>query len=123
MIHNLDKQRAQKIIITQLIITVVMVIVCMWFDLIVARDVFIGGFAAAGGNGVFSYWVFGPYNAKKPGRLVSQFYNGELIKIVFIVIVFAIAMKGLSDLKPIALFMAFFVVQVLPPMLANKIAR
>jgi F0F1-type ATP synthase assembly protein I len=54
---------------------------------------------------------------------VARFYGGEVIKIVAIVAVFAAAMKGLDDLNPVALFGSFLVVQVLPPLLANRVAR
>jgi len=121
--QNLDASRAKRILIAQLLMTFIVALIGLLFDLLVARDALIGGLAASGGSALFAYWVFGRYNAKQPGQLVSQFYSGELIKIIFIVAVFALAMKGLDDLNPVALFAAFFVVQVLPPMLANKIAR
>ena len=68
-------------------------------------------------------WVFGRYSAADPSSLVRQFYMGELLKLAIVVIVFALAMKKLDDLNPLALLLAFLVVQVLPPMLANKVAR
>ena len=121
--QNLDANRAKRILITQVVATIIVTLIGALFAFTDARDALIGGVAASGGSALFAYWVFGRYSAQQPGQLVSQFYSGELIKIVFIVFVFGLAMKGLEDLNPVALFAAFFVVQVLPPMLANKIAR
>jgi ATP synthase protein I len=121
--HNLDVQRAKSILIAQLITMVVVALVVLLIDPLSARDALIGGAAAALGTALFAVWVFGRYSASEPGQIVARFYGGEVIKIVAIVAVFAAAMKGLEDLNPVALFGAFLVVQVLPPLLANRIAR
>ena len=102
---------------------VTVALVALLIDFPTARDALIGGAAAVTGSALFALWVFGRYNAAEPGQIVARFYGGELIKIAAIVIVFAAAMKGLDDLNPVALFGAFFVVQVLPTLLANRIAR
>lgn len=121
--HNLDAQRAKSILKAQLVVLLVIALVVLLIDPLMARDALIGGAAAAIGSAVFAFWVFGRYSANEPGQIVARFYGGELIKIATIVIVFAAAMKGLDDLNPVALFGAFLVVQVLPPLLANRIAR
>lgn len=120
--HNLDAKRAKNILKAQLITLVAVALAALLLDVATARDVLIGGAAAAAGNAIFAFWVFGRYNAREPGRIVATFYGGELVKIVTVVVVFAAAMKGLDDLNPVAFFGAFFVVQVLPPLLANKVA-
>lgn len=121
--HNLDARRAKRLIAAQ-IATGVLVAALSWvlFDPPAARDALIGGAAASVGSLLFALWVFGRYKAAEPGQIVARFYGGELIKIFAIVAVFAAAMKGLDDLNPVALLGAFFVVQVLPPLLANRIA-
>lgn len=121
--HNLDARRAKRILMVQLATMLLVALAGLLVDLPTARDALIGGAAAALGTALFAVWVFGRYDAQQPGQLVARFYGGELIKIVAIVAVFAAAMKGLDDLNPVALFGAFLFVQVLPPLLANKIAR
>jgi ATP synthase protein I len=121
--HNLDVQRAKSILIAQLITLVVVALVVLLIDPPSARDALIGGAAAVLGTALFAVWVFGRYSASEPGQIVARFYGGEVIKIVAIVAVFAAAMKGLEDLNPVALFGSFLVVQVLPPLLANRVAR
>jgi ATP synthase protein I len=121
--HNLDAQRAKRIIVAQLVTMVAVALLALLIGLPAARDALIGGAAAVLGSALFAVWVFGRYSAGEPGQIVARFYGGELIKILAIVAVFAAAMKGLDDLNPAAFFGAFLVVQVLPPLLANVIAR
>ena len=103
--------------------TLLVSVIGLIFGIHAARDAFIGGGAATLGTAFFAVWVFGRYSAADPASLVRRFYMGELLKLATIVIVFAVAMKKIDDLNPLALLLAFLVVQVLPPMLANKIAR
>ncbi len=121
--QNLDVRRAKSILKAQVVTLLVIALVVLLIDPLSARDALIGGAAAALGTALFAVWVFGRYSASEPGQIVARFYGGEVIKIVVIVAVFAAAMKGLDDLNPVALFGAFLVVQVLPPLLANRIAR
>lgn len=121
--HNLDARRATRLVLAQLAAMLLAAVVTAFFGWDAARDALIGGLAAVLGSALFAVWVFGPYQASQPGRIVARFYGGELIKIMTIVVVFAAAMKGLSDLKPLPMFGAFLFVQVFPPLLANKIAR
>jgi len=121
--QNLDVRRAKSILKVQVVTMLVIALVVLLIDPLSARDALIGGAAAALGTALFAVWVFGRYSAREPGQIVARFYGGEVIKIVAIVAVFGAAMKGLDDLNPVALFGAFLVVQVLPPLLANRIAR
>ena len=121
--HNLDARRARRLLLTQLIVLLVISALASVLGLSYLRDAFIGGLAALAGSAVFALWVFGRYRAQEPGRIVANFYGGELIKILVVVAIFASAMYGLPDLHPLAFFSAFLMVQVLPPLLANRVAR
>ena len=120
--HNLDARRAKRILIAQAFATLVVTLVGLIFGLREALFAFIGGAIAVTANALFAYWVFGRYSASEPGRLVGQFYGGEILKLAFVVMAFAAVIILLDPLSPLALFGAFFVVQVLPPLLANRIA-
>ena len=119
--HNRDARRARRLIVAQLATTVVMVLLTSLYDLRIARDIAIGGSAACLGGALLAWWALGRYRAQDPGRVVARFYGGEVIKIVGVVLVFAMAIRGLDDLNPVAMFGAFLIVQVLPPLLANRI--
>ena len=66
--------------------------------------------------------MFGRYRASAPGQLVFQFYGGELLKLASIAMAFAAVIVWADPLHPVPLFGAFLIVQVLPPLLANRIA-
>ena len=120
--HDLDAHRAKRILIAQAAATLVVTLIGLIFGPREGLFALIGGATALIANALFAYWVFGRYRAAEPGKLVGQFYGGELLKLGFVALAFA-AVIILSDaLSPMALFGAFFVVQVVPPLLANRIA-
>jgi len=120
--RNLDARRAKRILVAQAVATLLVTLIGLFFGLWTGLLAFVGGATATVANALFAFWVFGRYRADEPGRLVSRFYGGELLKLLFIVASFAVAVVWLDPLSPLALFGAFFVVQVLPPLLANRIA-
>ena len=120
--HNLDAHRVKRILIGQAVATLIVTLVGLSIGPREGLSAFLGGATALGANSLFAYWVFGRYRADEPGKLVGQFYGGELLKLGFVVIAFAAVIILLDPLSPLALFGAFFVVQVLPPLLANRIA-
>ena len=120
--QNLDVHRAKRILVAQLVATLVVTLIGWVFGPWVGLFAFLGGATATIANALFAYWVFGRYRAGEPGKLVSQFYGGELLKLGFIAAAFAAVILWIEPLRPLALFGAFFVVQVLPPLLANRIA-
>jgi len=120
--QNLDARRAKRILIAQAIATLAVTLIGLAFGLRAGLLAFVGGVIATIANALFAYWVFGRYRAAEPGRLLSQFYGGEIIKLGFIAVAFAAVIIWVDPFSPLALFGAFFVVQVLPPLLANRIA-
>ncbi len=121
--HNTDARRARRLILAQAIASLAIGLPALALGWRIARDVLIGGAAATLGSAVFAFWVFGAYRAQEPGRLVARFYGGELVKVLTVATVFGLAVAWLEDLDPVAVFGAFLFVQVLPPLLANRIAR
>jgi len=120
--QNLDARRAKRIVVAQAVATLLVTLIGLLFGPRVGLFAFVGGATATIANALFAYWVFGRYRAGEPGRLLSHFYGGEIIKLAFIAIAFAAVIIVSDPLSPLALFGAFFVVQVLPPLLANRIA-
>ena len=121
--HKLDAHRAKRILVAQAVATLVVSLTGLIFGPREALFALIGGAIAWIANALVAYWVFGRDRADEPGKLVGQFYGGELLKLGFVALAFAAVIIGSSDvLSPLALFGAFFVVQVIPPLLANRIA-
>jgi ATP synthase protein I len=122
LMQNLDARRAKRLLFAQAAATLVVTLLGLMFSPRAGLFAFVGGATATLANALFAYWVFGRYRAGEPGRLVAQFYGAEIIKLGFIAAAFAAVIIWLDPLSPVALFGAFFVVQVLPPLLANRIA-
>ncbi len=121
--QNLDRKRARKILVTQIAVTLLAAVLGLFFSLNTALFALIGGAIASIANALFAYRVFGDYRAQEPGRLVARMYGAELLKLGFVAVAFAAVIVGLkATLDPVALFGAFIVVQILPPLLANQVA-
>ena len=120
--QDLDARRAKRILVAQIIATLAVTLLALLFGWQAGLFAFIGGATATTANALFAYWVFGRYRADQPGRLLGQFYGGELLKLAFIVAVFVAVLIWLKPVSPLAMLGAFFVVQVFPPLLANRIA-
>ena len=106
--HNLDVRRAKQILVAQAVATLVVTLVGLIFGPREALFALIGGGIALAANALFAYWVFGRYRAGEPGKLVGQFYGGELLKLGFVALAFAAAIIFFDALSPLALFGAFF---------------
>lgn len=120
--RNPDVNRARKLIFAQAGATLLIAAAGSLFGAWTALVAFIGGATATTANALFAFWVFGRYRASEPGRLTGQIYGGELLKIGFVAAAFAAAILWLEPFRPLAFFGAFFLVQVVPPMLANRLA-
>ena len=115
-----DRRRIKRLVMAQ-VCTLLIIGVCSTpLGLSIARDALLGGAAAALGSAALAYWVLKRYCAAQPSALVKKFYIGELIRLIVIVAVFFAAIQGFDDLNPAALLVAFFIVQVIPFVLANK---
>ena len=121
-VHNLDARRAKRILLTQALIASLTVFVAFAFGWTVGVSALLGGGTAVLANVLFAARVFGRYEARNPASLVARLYGAELFKLLFIVLVFAAAFTWIKPLNIVALFGAFLVVQVLPLLLANRVA-
>ena len=117
-----DIRRAKKILVAQAVAALIVALVASVFGVWTGLTALIGGVTAAAANALLAAWVFGQYRAGEPGRLTGQFYGGEFLKIGFIIAVFAAAISWLDPFSPVAFFGAFFLVYVIPPLLANRLA-
>jgi ATP synthase protein I len=122
LMHNLDRRRARQILVAQAVTTLVAMLVGFFFGPSEGFYALIGGAIALIANLLFAFWVFGRYRADEPGKLAGQFYSGEFVKLGFVALAFAAVILLSEAMNPLAFFGAFFVVQVIPPLLANRIA-
>ncbi len=117
--QNLDVRRAKRILLIQTAVTLAVGVAASIFSWLAGLSALLGGAIATFANALFAAWVFGRYQAQEPGNLVFRFYGAELFKLLFIALAFAMVFVWVKPVNLVALFGAFLLVQVLPPMLAR----
>lgn len=120
--RNPELRRAGKILLVQLAMVVFLTLGAFFWSQIAALSALLGALIASIGNGLFALWVFARYRAQDPGKLVMRFYGAELLKIVAILSMFAAVFYWVEGIMPVVFMLAFFVTQVLPPMLAHGLS-
>ncbi len=118
--QNLDIRRAKRILIYQSVLTLVLAGAAVLYDSAAGVSALLGGVITTAGNALFAVVMFGRYRAQDAGKLVFKFYGAELLKLGFVVAMFAVTFVWVAPLNVWALFGAFFMVQVLPPLLAHS---
>jgi len=120
--HNLDAKRAKRILITQVVFTLLVAGVAWSLSQPAGVSALLGGAIATFANALFAVGVFARYRAQDPGKLVFRFFGAELLKLLFVALAFGVIFAWVKSLHVVALFSAFLVVQIMPPMLANRVA-
>lgn len=120
--QSLDRQRIKRLLLFQLFMLMAATLGGLVFGRVVALSAFLGGFVALAANALFALWVFAPYRAQQPGSLLARFYAAEVLKLLLVGLAFAALFIWVRPLNVAALFVAFFVVQVLSPLLAHGLA-
>ena len=87
-----------------------------------AWPAFLGGSVALVGNALFAALVFTTYRADEPGRLAMKLYAAEVAKLLLMALAFAAIFIWIRPLNVAALFVAFFMVQVVTPLLAHAVS-
>lgn len=123
MMQPLDRQRIRKLLLVQGALLCVVTLAAWVFGKTAAWSAFLGGGTALLANALFAFWVFTPYRAQQPGALVTRFYAAETGKLILVGLSFAAIFIGLRPLNAAALFVSFFLVQVVSPVLAHGLAR
>jgi ATP synthase protein I len=118
--RNLDIRRARRILIIQVVLTLILAGAATAYDATAGLSTLIGGGVTTLANALFAVVVFGRYRAQDAGKLVFRFYGAELLKLGFVVAALAATFLWVAPLNLATLFGAFFIVQVLPPLLAHR---
>jgi ATP synthase protein I len=117
---DLDIRRVKVILLVQVVVTLISAVVALFFGALAGISALLGGLITTLSNLLFAFWVFGRYRAQDPGKLVYRMYGAELLKLLSIVLMFAAVFAWVKPLNIVALFGAFLVVQILPPLVAHR---
>jgi ATP synthase protein I len=120
--RSLDWRRVRRLLFFQSALVASATVAGAFFGKWVALSAFLGGGIALSASAVFAFWVFAPYRAQQPGVLVTRFYVAEVGKLLLVASAFAVIFIWLKPLNIVALFVSFFLVQVLSPVLAHWLA-
>jgi len=112
--------QARRVLKTQSIFGLILTIVALPFGSPVAISVLIGAGTCWLANALLVVWVFRPYRAQTPGRLVLRFYSAEVVKITLILVLLGTAFAIYDELNMPALLGAYLLVQVIPTLIAAQ---
>lgn len=82
-----------------------------------------GGSLALGANLIVLPRMFGRYDARHPEHLLGRFYGAAMMRLLFAGIVLAALIVGFESLKLAPLIGAYLAVQVLTPLMVDRVAR
>lgn len=112
--------QARQILRIQSIFGLILTIIALPFGSPVAISVLIGAGTCWLANALLVVWVFRAYRAQAPERLVLRFYSAEVAKIALILVLFGVAFAIYDELNIPALLGAYFLVQVIPTLIAAR---
>lgn len=118
-----EYRRARRIIGAQSLLSVILAMVALPFDVLYTRDILCGAGAAVLGSAISAYFTFGHYQAARPDAIVRRLYLGELARFSVIAGIFLIAALTANNINPVVLLATFFIVQVLPLVTVNLYDR
>jgi ATP synthase protein I len=116
--RSLDERLVRKILLAQVVMTLMLAAGLMIPGPVYAWSGLIGGTIAAIANGVFAFWVFRPYRAQHTGILLSRFYGAELLKMAIVAVAFLGTFLWVEPLSAGALLGCFMAVYLVPAAVA-----
>ncbi len=112
--HQRSRQQVFRFILTQLVVTIVLSVILLFFDRIVAYSSLAGGLIATLANTWFAIKVFRVKSTVAAETLLTTFYVGEIGKFVFTGAMFIIAFILIKPISVVALLVTYFVIHITP---------
>ncbi len=114
-----DRGKAARLLRYQALMVPLLALGGWAFGATAAWSAFLGGALSLAANLLFALLVFGAYRASEPGKLATRMYAAEAARLLFAGLAFAGIFLWIRPLNVAALFVAFFLVQVVGPLLAH----
>ncbi len=112
-----DTKQSFRFVVAQFITSVVLAAVLFMYDFTAAYSGFIGGMIAVLANGWFALKVF-TAKSRQPAQMLRSFYWAEINKLFIIGSMFIAVFVILESLNAAALLAAYFLVHMVPAVLA-----
>lgn len=117
--HQAYAQQAKRILIAQMVSTLVLTAAALPFGAHIALSALIGATVCLLATAVFAFWVFRRYSAQRLDLIVMRFYGAEIAKLVVVLGLFSLTFATVDGLSVPVLLVAYFVVQLLPTLFAS----
>lgn len=120
---NLKAPPVYKVIVAQLAATTLIATISLLFiGVTTAYSVLLGGLISALPNSYFALHAFKFQGARNAEKVVKSFIKGELGKIIFTVVLFALSFTLITSLNELALIIGFILTHFIGVMMSGMIS-
>ena len=112
--HQRSRQQVLRFILTQLVVTIVLSAILLFFDRVVAYSSLMGGLIATLANAWFAIKVFRVKPTVAAETLLTTFYVGEIGKFVFTGAMFMIAFVLIKPISIVTLLLTYLFIHITP---------
>lgn len=107
-----------RAILAQSALTLALAATLLPWGPVAAYSALIGGGVATSANALFALGVFGRYQAPRLAALAGRLMLAEVLKLAYTGAFFLTAIIAVRPLSPMALFLAYLAVQLVPVLVA-----
>lgn len=120
---NLKAPPVYKVIVAQLAATTLIAAISLLvFGVTTAYSVLLGGLISALPNSYFALHAFKFQGARNAEKVVKSFIKGELGKIIFTVVLFALSFTLITSLNELALILGFILIHFVGVIMSGMIS-
>nr|WP_256385720.1 F0F1 ATP synthase subunit I [Hahella sp. CCB-MM4] len=112
MHSHIKRPPVYRVVIAQMLVTVIAMIVGWSISNVHGYSALMGGLICALPNSYFVYRSFAFRGAQAARHIVKNFYRAEAVKLGLTALLFGLVFKFVQPLEPASLFLAFFIVQI-----------
>ncbi len=116
--HQQSKKLAINYIKSQLILTITISLVLLFFDVVMAYSALTGGMIATIASAWFAYKVFRVSPESAAQTMLASAYMGEIYKIILTGALFLCAFVLIKPISALALLITYFVIHMTPAMVS-----
>jgi ATP synthase protein I len=112
--HQRSQEQVFRFILTQLLATIMLSVILLFFDRIIAYSSLTGGLIATLANAWFAIKVFRVKPTAAAETLLTTFYVGEIGKFVFTGAMFMIAFVMIKPISVVTLLLTYLFIHIIP---------
>ncbi|SIS40066.1 ATP synthase subunit I [Neptunomonas antarctica] len=106
------RQRVGRIFLIQTLMVVIMAVIFLFYDLIAAYSVLLGGVIYLLPNSYFAWRILFSQQNGSPNRALADMYIGQIWKMAISIVCFSAVFILVRPLSPFSLFVTFILLQI-----------